>query len=134
MDRQGGDPRPRALNRTPTPNAVSCSLDQALGREHAATFALNFSRPGGQIIAQHYNFLRLGKEGYRKVHQTGYVNAQYLAAAIAKLGPFEIIYGGDGVGDGLLPVVVDAALRLSGVVGSGSRWSWHQTSLAGLWT
>ena len=28
------------------------------------TFALNFSRPGGQIIAQYYNFLRLGRDGY----------------------------------------------------------------------
>ena len=25
------------------------------------TFALNFSRPGGQIVAQYYNFLRLGR-------------------------------------------------------------------------
>jgi len=24
------------------------------------TFALNFSRPGGQIVAQYYNLLRLG--------------------------------------------------------------------------
>ena len=37
-----------------------------------ATFALNFSRPGGQIIAQYYNFLRLGKEGYRKIHSACY--------------------------------------------------------------
>ncbi len=34
------------------------------------TFALNFSRPGGEIICQYYNFLRLGKEGYREI-QTG---------------------------------------------------------------
>lgn len=27
------------------------------------TFALNFSRPGGQIIAQYCNFIRLGKDG-----------------------------------------------------------------------
>jgi glutamate decarboxylase len=27
------------------------------------TFALNFSRPGAQIVAQYYNFLRLGFEG-----------------------------------------------------------------------
>jgi glutamate decarboxylase len=27
------------------------------------TFALNFSRPGGEIIAQYYNFLRLGRDG-----------------------------------------------------------------------
>ena len=33
------------------------------------TFAINFSRPAGQIIAQYYNFLRLGREGYRKIHR-----------------------------------------------------------------
>ena len=33
------------------------------------TFALNFSRPGSQVIAQYYNFIRLGSEGYRKIHQ-----------------------------------------------------------------
>ena len=33
------------------------------------TFALNFSRPGNQIAAQYYNFLRLGFEGYRRVQQ-----------------------------------------------------------------
>jgi glutamate decarboxylase len=60
------------------------------------TFALNFSRPGGQIVAQYYNFLRLGKEGYRKVHMACYETAQYLADEIAKMGPFEIIYDGRG--------------------------------------
>ena len=59
------------------------------------TFALNFSRPGGQIVAQYYNFLRLGKEGYRKIHQACYDTAMYLAAAIGKMGPFEILYNGD---------------------------------------
>jgi len=60
-----------------------------------ATFALNFSRPGGQIVAQYYNFLRLGKEGYRKVHMACYETAQYLSEEISKLGPFEMIYSGD---------------------------------------
>jgi len=60
------------------------------------TFALNFSRPGGQIVAQYYNFLRLGKEGYRKVQQACYDTAQYLADEIDKLGPFKIIYDGRG--------------------------------------
>jgi glutamate decarboxylase len=59
------------------------------------TFALNFSRPGGQIIAQYYNFLRLGHEGYAKVHGACYDTAQWFAAQLAKLGPFEIIYGGE---------------------------------------
>jgi glutamate decarboxylase len=60
------------------------------------TFALSFSRPGGQIIAQYYNFLRLGREGYRKIHQACYETAQYLADEIKKLGLFEIIYDGRG--------------------------------------
>ncbi|WOE31691.1 MULTISPECIES: glutamate decarboxylase [unclassified Acinetobacter] len=59
------------------------------------TFALNFSRPGGQIIAQYYNFLRLGREGYAKIHNACYTTAEYLAAEIAKLGPFEMIFDGD---------------------------------------
>jgi len=59
------------------------------------TFALNFSRPGGQIIAQYYNFLRLGREGYAKVHNACYATAQYLSSEIEKLGPFKIIFDGD---------------------------------------
>lgn len=59
------------------------------------TFALNFSRPGGQIIAQYYNFLRLGRTGYAKIHNACYATAQYLSSEIAKLGPFEIIFDGD---------------------------------------
>jgi glutamate decarboxylase len=60
------------------------------------TFALNFSRPGGQVVVQYYNFLRLGREGYRKIHAAGYALAQYLADEIGKMGPFEIIYDGRG--------------------------------------
>ena len=56
------------------------------------TFALSFSRPGGQIIAQYYNFLRLGKEGYRKIHMACYDTAQYIARELEKLGPFKILY------------------------------------------
>ncbi|QRG09564.1 glutamate decarboxylase [Xanthobacter dioxanivorans] len=59
------------------------------------TFALNFSRPGGQVIAQYYNFLRLGREGYAKIHGACYATAQYLAQEIAALGPFEILFGGE---------------------------------------
>ena len=60
------------------------------------TFALNFSRPGGQIVAQYYNFLRLGVEGYRKIHQACYHTAHYLADEIDKMGMFDIIYNGRG--------------------------------------
>ncbi|QES46838.1 glutamate decarboxylase [Streptomyces venezuelae] len=60
------------------------------------TFALNFSRPGGEIIAQYYLFLRLGHGGYRRVQQACAETAQYLAAQIAELGPFTLLYDGRG--------------------------------------
>lgn len=59
------------------------------------TFALNFSRPGGQIAVQYYNFLRLGREGYRKIHLQCHAISMYLAGEIERLGPFEIICSGD---------------------------------------
>ena len=34
--------------------------------DNMPTFALNFSRPGAQVVAQYYNFLRLGFDGYRR--------------------------------------------------------------------
>src|ERR671911_2865579 len=58
------------------------------------TFALNFSRPGNQVAAQYYNFLRLGFDGYRRVQQECRDVATYGAAAIAELGPFELITDG----------------------------------------
>ena len=59
------------------------------------TFQINFSRPAGQIICQYYEFLRLGREGYRRVQSACYAVAEYLAAAIEPLGPFEVIYRAD---------------------------------------
>ncbi len=58
-------------------------------------FQINFSRPAGQIVAQYYDFMRLGKEGYRRVHQASYDTGQFLAAEIVKLGPFELICDSD---------------------------------------
>lgn len=49
------------------------------------TFALNFSRPAGEIIAQYYMLLRLGREGYRRVQQACADTAQALADGLAKL-------------------------------------------------
>ncbi len=60
------------------------------------TFALNFSRPGGQIACQYYNFLRLGREGYRRTQQACADTGAFFAEEIARLGPFDIVYDGRG--------------------------------------
>lgn len=54
------------------------------------TFALNFSRPGAQVLLQYYLFLRLGVAGYVAMQQACQDVAVYLAQGIAKLGPFEL--------------------------------------------
>jgi len=58
------------------------------------TFALNFSRPGGEIIAQYYNFLRLGREGYTRIQQACSDTAQWLAGEIRKIPSLELVYDG----------------------------------------
>jgi glutamate decarboxylase len=63
--------------------------------DNMPTFALNFSRPGAQVVAQYYNFLRLGFDGYRRVQGYARDVATRLASQIAELGPFELLTRGD---------------------------------------
>ena len=63
--------------------------------DNMPTFALNFSRPGAQIVAQYYNFLRLGFDGFRQVHGYAREVATRLSAQIADIRPFELITRGD---------------------------------------
>ncbi|MGC8463475.1 MAG: glutamate decarboxylase [Acidimicrobiales bacterium] len=64
------------------------------------TFGLNFSRPGAQIVAQYYNFVRLGADGFARVQQACRHTAQWLAREVAHLGPFTLVSDGSE-----LPVV-----------------------------
>jgi glutamate decarboxylase len=63
---------------------------------HMPTFALNFSRPGGQIIAQYYNFVRYGFEGFKHIQQQCCDTATWLADRLGALPEFELIYNGQG--------------------------------------
>ncbi|MDI5971949.1 glutamate decarboxylase [Streptomyces sp. SL13] len=65
------------------------------------TFALNFSRPGGEVVAQYYNLLRLGRDGYAAVQRACAQAAGRLADAVAELGPFTVLHDGKSA----LPVV-----------------------------
>jgi glutamate decarboxylase len=63
--------------------------------DNMPTLALNFSRPGAQVVAQYYNFLRLGFEGFARVQGYAREVATRLSAEIEKLGPFELLTRGD---------------------------------------
>src|SRR4051812_12319174 len=72
-----------------------------------ATFTLNFSTGASMVLAQYYNFIRLGHDGYRYVMETMQANAQALGAAVAATGRFELV---GEAGAEQLPLV---AFRLS---------------------
>jgi glutamate decarboxylase len=50
------------------------------------TFTLNFSRPASPVIAQYYNFLRLGREGYTRIMENLKIVSDYLAGKIEATG------------------------------------------------
>lgn len=72
-----------------------------------ATFTLNFSTGASMVLAQYYNFVRLGRDGYTYVMKQMQQNAQALASNLRDSGRFEVI----GAGEEQLPLV---AFRLSG--------------------
>ncbi|MEW9520765.1 glutamate decarboxylase [Streptomyces tubercidicus] len=59
------------------------------------TFALNFSRPGAQVAAQYYTFLRLGRAGFRAVQQATRDVARSMAERIGALDDFTLLTDGD---------------------------------------
>ena len=58
------------------------------------TFALNFSRPGAQVLLQYFQFLRLGRDGYRRIQQTCQDVAVHLSDTIAAMPEFELVSDG----------------------------------------
>ena len=56
------------------------------------TFALNFSRPGSQVIAQYYNLIRLGFNGYRDIHQACLNVTLRLKELLEQTPNWEVVY------------------------------------------
>ncbi|WP_249019019.1 glutamate decarboxylase [Conexibacter sp. S30A1] len=62
---------------------------------HMPTFALNFSRPGSEVIAQYFMFTSLGRQGYTRVLQNAQDVALTLSDGIAQMGPYRLLSRGD---------------------------------------
>ena len=73
-----------------------------------ATFTLNFSTGSAMVLAQYYNFVRLGREGYAYIIGIMEKNARNLAERLSAEGDFELI----DPDSEQLPLV---AFRLTGV-------------------
>ncbi len=72
-----------------------------------ATFTLNFSTGASMVLAQYYNFIRLGHEGYSMVMGAMQQNAKALAEKLEAMNRFELI----GADEEQLPLV---AFKLAG--------------------
>ena len=64
-------------------------------------YSLNFSKASSMLLAQYYMFLRLGREGYRKITDKVMANAQYLEKGLIDSGNFTLLTDSK-----FLPVVV----------------------------
>jgi glutamate decarboxylase len=73
-----------------------------------ATFTLNFSTGASMVLAQYYNFVRFGHEGYRYIMETMQANARELSRRVSESADFEMIGRED---EEQLPLV---AFRLKG--------------------
>jgi glutamate decarboxylase len=56
-----------------------------------SNYSLNFSKGSSTIIAQYYNFIRLGFDGYKDIMEVMSGNAKYLAYELEETGKFEVI-------------------------------------------
>lgn len=72
-----------------------------------ATFTLNFSTGASMVLAQYYNFVRYGRDGYGYIIGGMRDNARTLAEGLKATGDFELI----GEGEDQLPLV---SFRLTG--------------------
>jgi glutamate decarboxylase len=61
------------------------------------TFTLNFSKGSSQVIAQYYQLIRHGFEGYRNIMENCHENAMVLKEGLEKTGRFNIVSKDDGV-------------------------------------
>jgi glutamate decarboxylase len=58
------------------------------------TFALNFSRPGSEVIAQYFMFMALGRSGYTEQMASLRRMATWMAGEIGQLGPYRLLTDG----------------------------------------
>jgi glutamate decarboxylase len=55
------------------------------------SYGLNFSRPGGQVIAQYYNLIHLGFTGYQNIMENTLRNARLLSRALEATEWYECV-------------------------------------------
>jgi len=88
------------------------------------TFTLNFSKGASQVIAQYYQMIRLGFEGYKKVISNCVGNAKKLSDAISSLGKFKLISKPVGVPLVAFALLDDSEYDEHDIADSLKRYGW----------
>jgi len=68
--------------------------------DEMASYTLNFSRGSGMLLAQYYNLLRLGWQGYAMAANAVLENARYLTKRLHDTGYFDVLNAAE-----ILPVI-----------------------------
>ncbi len=61
------------------------------------TFTLNFSRPGNQVVGQYYNFIRLGRDGYRRIMETLRDTAVWIGDQVSQIPGLRVVSDGRAI-------------------------------------
>jgi glutamate decarboxylase len=88
------------------------------------TFTLNFSKGASQVIAQYYQMIRLGYEGYKKVITNCVSNAKKLSDAISSIGKFKLISKPVGVPLVAFSLLDDSEFDEHDIADSLKRYGW----------
>jgi glutamate decarboxylase len=88
------------------------------------SFSLNFSRGAGMILAQYYNFIRLGREGYTQIQHAMRENARYLAKGVEATGKFNIINGGEFTPSCCCSLLDESKYNAADLVGELAKHGW----------
>ncbi|KXS12821.1 PLP-dependent transferase [Gonapodya prolifera JEL478] len=68
----------------------SASIRAATIGGNVSSFTLNFSRNAANVILQYYQFVRLGRSGYRAIMAGGFEVARVLSVALERSGAFHV--------------------------------------------
>jgi glutamate decarboxylase len=88
------------------------------------SFSLNFSRGGAMILAQYYNLIRLGREGYTQIQRTLRDNARYLAHGLQELGCFDILNAGKYTPSVIVKLKEESRYNAADVVATIAQHGW----------
>ncbi|HJO95523.1 MAG TPA: glutamate decarboxylase [Victivallales bacterium] len=55
------------------------------------TYTLNFSKGSAMVVAQYYNFIRLGSDGYQRIVKNMMSNSDYLVEEFDNIGKFDLL-------------------------------------------